>query len=267
MSELSSLAREINAVDAIPVPDVFIEQCFLLGYSRSLMTTWQNLPADQVWRFGWQAMTFRVGLMLATAMEDNRSLAYHNRTHAAETLVAARWLINHQYGNDCLLEREQGLRLLTAMSAHDLDYECIDHQAPMGTAEAHSAGLLAKAFDILDPNDDFTAVKNELVAVILGTEPVHGPTQNSLALQENPGSLSVQLRVLANEADVLASILMETGLERGARLAREWKDRGQPLADQVASVEGRRHFLLAQPLASQAAEAMGLRQVRDLQAS
>ena len=64
---------------------------------------------------------------------------------------------------------------------------------------------------------------------------------------------------------MLASVLEDTGVERGERLAAEWQARGHPLAGVVASAQGRKRFLESLPLASQAAGLTGLREERDRQ--
>lgn len=261
----SSLVHDLEQAAHLAVSSVFREQCFLLGYSAPLLAHWETLPIQEVSKHGWQAAMFRAGLLLADAMETNTGLAYHNRTHTAETLVAARWLVSHEYGNDCLLEREEGLKLLTVMAAHDLDYEAIPLEAPLGSSEAHSAELLRKAFEIVDPHHTFLELREELAQAIVHTEPVHGTRANAQALEQSPGNLSIRLRVLANEADVLASVLEDTGVERGERLAAEWQARGHPLAGVVASAQGRKRFLESLPLASQAAGLTGLREERDRQ--
>ena len=261
----SSLVHDLEQAAHLAVSSVFREQCFLLGYSAPLLAHWETLPIQEVSKHGWQAAMFRAGLLLADAMETNTGLAYHNRTHTAETLVAARWLVSHEYGNDCLLEREEGVKLLTVMAAHDLDYEAIPLEAPLGSSEAHSAELLRKAFEIVDPHHTFLELREELAQAIVHTEPVHGTRANAQALEQSPGNLAIRLRVLANEADVLASVLEDTSVERGERLAAEWQARGHPLAGVVASAQGRKRFLESLPLASQAAGLTGLREERDRQ--
>ena len=259
-----AMAKDIRAAAASRVEDVYRHQCNRLGWTESTLEAWESSPVEEVASHGWQAVVYRTGLVLARQIETEDTLPYHNRTHAAEVLVALGWLIQREYTEGTLVLRSEGLKLMAAMVGHDLDYASIPWDAAEGTAESHSAGLLERAFNTFPVRSDLSSTCQELVAIVLATNPAQAGVLSE-RFQASPHDMARRREALAVEADLLASLLPSLGPERGERLAREWAQRGNPAADAVASACGRRHFLRSLQLNSQAAHHLGLPQARDAQ--
>ena len=265
MTHMAVLVKSLEEVSQRSVASVFREQCENVGWPAVDLDRWEGSNEKDLSHAPWQAIVYRTGLHLAESAQLNRSLPYHNHVHISETLVASAWLIHFEYPGEPQRIAEEGLKLLTVMAAHDLDYETIPASAPKGTAEAHSAHLLCETFQWFDGLDRHEAILHPLVEAVLGTEPTGGMHANVQRLLETPEDPKARLCVLANDADLLASVLLETGIERGHRLAQEWTQRNVPGADTVASEAGRQGFLKHATLASLAAERSGLRAAKEAQ--
>lgn len=265
MTNLAVLVKSLEEVSQRTVASVFREQCENVGWPAADLDRWENLNEKDLSQAPWPAIVYRTGLHLAESAQQNQSLPYHNHVHIAETLVASAWLIPFEYPGEPQRIAEEGLKLLTVMAAHDLDYETIPASAPKGTAEAHSANLLCETFQWFDGLDLHESILRPLVEAVLGTEPSQGMHANAQRLIETPDDPEARLCVLANDADLLPSVLLETGIERGQRLAQEWNKRKVPGADTVASEAGRQGFLKHATLASRAAERSGLRAAKEMQ--
>ena len=258
------LATAIEAASTLPVRTVFRRECNRVGWPEHVLDQWEQAPIEGVAGLGWQAVVYRTGLDIADRVESEDELAYHNRTHTAEVLTALGALILQEYTEGTLLLRSEGLKLMTAMVAHDVDYATTPWDAEPGVAEAHSAEVLAQAFRRFPTRSNLEGVCDELVAIVLATNPLKSG-EVSRRLQESPLDLARRREALAVEADLLPSLLPTLGVARGLRLSNEWAQRGNPNAKQVATPQGRQAFLRTLHLDSQAAQALGLRQLRDNQ--
>jgi hypothetical protein len=165
-------------------------------------------------------------------------LAYHNRHHVAEAVLAMGWLsgIARALG---LLEHRLAMLGVVAMAGHDLGHD--GSPASGGRLEARAA---AAADSVSAVAGIAAADRAVLRAVILGTDPeqVAGNTARAGG-QAPPGPLGPEvdrLRALANEADVFACLLPELGWELADALAAEQAGQVSPCP---ASCAGRLAFL------------------------
>jgi hypothetical protein len=165
-------------------------------------------------------------------------LAYHNHHHVAEAVLAMGWLCAAARGLG-LLEHRLAVLGVVAMAGHDLGHD--GSPASGGRLEAQAAAAadrVSAAACVAAPD------RAVLCAVILGTDP--GQVAGNAARaggQAPPGPLGPQvdrLRALANEADVLASLLPELGWDLADALAME---QGGQVSPSPSSCTGRLAFL------------------------
>lgn len=263
-AQLRSFAQTLNTAELTPVEAVYRQAAVAIGWPETLLAQWEALPDEAVSKAGWQAVVYRTGLDLAKQAESDTELAYHNRTHTAEVILSGALLANAEY--ESAQERaNEGLKLLTVAAGHDLEHEGYAPGLAPGAMEAHSARMLVETFQRYGNKQSLVPLREQMRHAILGTEFMHGPKSNAQALAQAPGHASTRLAVLANEADILPSLLPWTGQARGHKLAQEWADKAHPGAATVASEQGRLGFLKSLPLASHASRVLGLDQLREEQ--
>lgn len=268
--ELSALVDRFAAVrhEHPSLETVLRDSLERLGWARSQLQAWEALPDHEVSQAGAQAVLYRTGLAVAARVNADTQAAYHNRDHTAEAVLSAEALLAAEPMSD-LLRKNQGLRLLVAMTAHDVGHTGA-FGGPKGALEQASAATFLEVWNHFDPQPTSRfrlADRLAVEAIVLGTEFVDGPRQNYAAYQRQPENLVHRLQVLANDADILASVLPQTGPERGRLLAQEWHDAGPHAAAAAATVgtwAGRLGFLRSVGLRSRAADALG---IPDLQAT
>lgn len=246
-----------------PVSRVFQDSLQRLGWSADTLDAWRTMPAEAVAKAGAQARLFRTALAVAERVENDTQAAYHNRDHTAEAVLAAETLMANE-PLSAAARMNQGLRLLAAMVAHDVGHTGA-FGTPKGSLEEASAHVFEQEWKALGPVLDRTNENDVVRSIILGTEFSEGPRNNAARFAQSPASLLPRLHVLANDADVLASVLPETGPERGRLLAREWQEAGPAAAGPAAAVgswAGRLGFLKVVTMASDSARALGVGALR-----
>lgn len=182
--------------------------------------------------------------------------AYHNRLHIADTLVGMACLLRvrrelvrgvspHAHRQTALQPAE--LMGLLAMLIHDFQHDGRVNDGP-GELERRSLQQFlphAKSMDLS------LEEWNTLTRLVLNTDPatvgtLHDEFRASSA--SGPSSIAVplslrELAVLVTEADVLASVMGETGEDLGRALTQEWATRYPDRAARLATPEGRLGFL------------------------
>jgi hypothetical protein len=205
----------------------------------------------------------RVAEAIAAALDrEARALpepAYHNRHHMAEAVHAMALLCRTACDQRWLRPSLAELGVL-AMIGHDLGH---DGSLPSpGVLEARAAQSVEALAHRLP-----AAQRRTLTRIILATDPATVPA--NLARARDPAATGLdRLIALANEADVLASLLPDLGLTLSERLAEEWRPHDPGRADAACSFSGRRSFLTIYAAPSEAACQLGLQAciARQLQA-
>lgn len=203
----------------------------------------------------WQA-----GKALVAAIEAHpgktMALPYHNLHHFAEATLAMGLL--------CATARELGLVSaadaalgVVAMVGHDIEHDGVSLGG--GTLEAHAAAEVVRTGRAAGVGE---AELTLLAHVIEGTDPaLVADNQARMTGALPPGPFGVTgdwLRALANEADVMASLMPELGLRLGDALASEGRLAGDPDAEVTASFQGRLAFLRRFGSLTPAAAALGV---------
>lgn len=214
------------------------------------------------------------GEILSHHPEINSINAYHNQYHSAEAIMSAAYLLQEEFDSETC--SKVGPILLLAMMFHDVGHNGKHNTFPyeLETIAYHSLSdyvernnyLLDYWTEHLSPTyGDWKTFKHILKEIILGTDFVHGIKPNSLNYKTNNDSFHLsQLKVLANEADTLASCILDLGYERGERLATEWNNTN------INSNENRIKFLSSVKYTSDASYLLGinehiLEQIQQLQ--
>ncbi len=204
------------------------------------------------WTCGDPILT-EVARTIATALEtDARQRgepAYHNRHHVAEAVVAMEMLCRTACDLGLLERRLADLGVL-AMLGHDLGHD--GSLAVPGTLEQRAAAGVAALAAGLDASE-----RAVLHHVILATDPTTVPVNLSRARCVDATPLD-RLTALANEADVLASLLPVLGLTLAELLATEWRPHDPARAAGVVSFAGRSQFLGVYASPTPAGQCLGL---------
>lgn len=206
------------------------------------------------------ARLHQAGQTLAETMTAHAAatpeLPYHNRHHTAEATLAVGWLcaIAQQQG---LITPDQAALAVTAMLGHDIDHDGLSVTG--GVLEADAAAKTVAACRAAGVSEtDCTLVD----FIIRGTEfALTGDNQARAAGTRPPGPLGRTadlLRVIANEADVLASLLPRLGFHIGEALAAERRRAHDPAANSIPTFSGRLAFLAHYPWFSPPSQQVGL---------
>ena len=186
--------------------------------------------------------------------------AYHNRHHAAEATLAMGWLCRAALDLGLLSETEAAIGIV-AMVGHDLDHDGSTLGGGVLEARAWAAVHPVAAAAGLSP-----ATLAALGDVILGTDPALVAINAARVRGDAPagpaGAGHDLLRMLANEADVFASMLPRLGPALSLLLAEEWRPSGNAALLRVGTAAGRCAFLQAYPAMSDPAIALGLEAAR-----
>jgi predicted flap endonuclease-1-like 5' DNA nuclease len=151
-----------------------------------------------------------------------------------------------------LLQRHLADLGVLAMLGHDLGHD--GTLPPPGTLEAQAATRVAEHATRLDPAD-----RAVLTHVILATDPARVPANLERAQRACATPLD-HLTALANEADVLASLLPELGITLSEQLATEWRPHDATRAAFAESFSGRSTFLRLYATPTPPARSLGLEQ-------
>jgi hypothetical protein len=209
----------------------------------------------------WGAL-HRAGLTIASvvAAVHGAEPAYHNRHHAAEATLAMGWLCRAALALGLLSARQAALGVV-AMVGHDLDHD----------GSTVGGGLLeARSWAAVRPHASAAGLDEAALAslgdVILSTDPALVAVNAARARGAAPGGPlgagQDMLRMLANEADVYASMLPRLGPCLSRLLAEEWRPSGNPVLLRVGTAAGRCAFLRGYPAMSAPAEQVGMAAAR-----
>lgn len=193
-------------------------------------------------------------------------LAYHNRLHIADTLVALTVLIREQAGLSP--DPRAGaptlwLESLIAMVAHDhLHDGQVNRYA--GELEARSCAAIAPTLTEqgLPPSS-----KQRVLDWIMATDP-SVVAEHHRQIRQRPFSLGDPdcLRALINEADILVSALPEFDRTQTEALALERRQAGVDDPDRLLTFQARREFLEQVAIfSSGASRRLGIDRLRDRQ--
>lgn len=207
----------------------------------------KRVSDDPLWRQGQRLVAF------VDAANRDDALAYHNRHHVAEAVLAMGWLcgVARRMG---VISPTEGVRGVIAMVGHDLLHD----GTPPGGGE-----LEARAADaVIDALQATGRDRATLRAVILGTDPYLVAENAARAAGDLPASRLGNgvdtLCALANEADVFASLLPDLGEHLTECLALEWRRGGHARADEVESYASRLAFLTSYLRLTPWAAALGI---------
>ena len=177
---------------------------------------------------------------------------YHSRYHVAESVLAMD-LLSREALRLGLIDEDLASLGILAMIGHDLGH---DGTLPDTTRlEQYAAAEVASLTTDLGPE-----VIDILRQIILATAP--GLVAQNLALSRLPHPTPLDtICALANEADVLASLLPELGWDQSDLLALEWEAHDPARAKTARSFTGRQNFLLLYANSSPAARSLGLHRV------
>lgn len=183
-------------------------------------------------------------------------LPYHNPHHFAEATLAMGWLCAAARALGLISARDAVLGVV-AMVGHDIGHDGINVTG--GVLERQAAAdtmRIARGAGLDEPSCA------RLSDIILGTDPAQvasNAERSSLRRPPGPlGATSDLLRSLANEADVMASMMPVLGLRLGSALAEERQLAGDPGAGSVARFSHHLVFLRCYAWFTPAAEAIGL---------
>ena len=168
-------------------------------------------------------------------------LPYHNQHHFVEAVLAMGML--------CAVARDLGLISaveaalgVVAMVGHDIGHD--GSAASGGALEALAAAETLRISRIAGVDADRLA---RIGYVIEGTDPAEVTGNEARSAGTLPpgrfGAATDMMRSLANEADVIASLMPNLGLRLGDALAAERRVAGEPGAARSASFSGRLAFL------------------------
>lgn len=242
--------------NATPLAQLFREALVRLGFSNTTLMEWESLSGGEMQQAPNLARLYRTGLDVAARVEQDRGAAYHNRDHAGESVLAAEALVLAQFSepHDRLL---QGMRLLVSMMGHDVGHPgSAPGTGEVGALERASAMIVQDCMADYDSREK-SVERDILHQVIEGTEFGDGPSRNWDNHRAFPDRTLFLLQVLANDADILASVLPQVGMQRGQMLAEEWRQAGSPAGDVVGTWAGRLGFLNAVALRSDGAQRLG----------
>ncbi len=202
----------------------------------------------------------RAGEALIAAIQTNpgktNDLPYHNQHHFAEAVLAMGTLCAAARGLGLITPAEAALGVV-AMAGHDIGHD--GSVAPGGALEALAAAETVRISRIAGVGADGLAW---LAYVIEGTDPGAVAGNEARSAGTLPpgrfGASADMLRSLANEADVLASLMPHLGLRLGDALAAERRLAGDAAAGGIANFSGRLGFLRLYAWFTPAATMMGL---------
>ncbi len=217
-------------------------------------------------RHGRDARLVMAGERIVQAVETashGGELAYHNRHHIAEVVLAMGWLCGIARRNGDISADVASLGVV-AMAGHDLLH---DGSPPVGgVLERRAADAVARAVaDVgLGPRQ-----RGMIAAAIGGTNPDLIASNAERAAGQLPAGRygrPVDLMIaMANEADVFSSLLPRLGPHLTHLLADERRRAGFPEAADITGPRSRLAFLGTYARLSPAARQMGLGELRNAQ--
>lgn len=188
--------------------------------------------------------------------ERGLELAYHNREHIRDVLVALKLLVE---ASDKHLSQGDVQVTALAMVGHDLGHDGLPNRS-LRELEIQSWKMVHA---LLKPLALGRQTLTRIRTLILMTDPSGYP---GLAQRQRRSALSSQM-ALAVDADLFASLLPSRGFSLGASLADEQVRAGIPQAKTLATLQGRAGFLKFVPLLSDAIRALGMQSLIEAQLS
>lgn len=182
--------------------------------------------------------------------------AYHDQYHFAEATMVMGWLCASARAAG-LLDADSAACGVIAMAGHDLL-----HDGSVGTDGALEARAAAAVDQLLGAAGVDARARQRVGRIILATDPRQA-SGNAAALEVTPYDPDALLAVLANEADLAASLMPTLGPRLGALLATEWRNAGAAGAAAVETHAGRLAFLRNVAELSRWGNAIGLATARD----
>lgn len=242
---LNNIVAQYNTLRANPNP---VELAWAMGCDRI------GLTSSDPWRT-W-------GVMFARHPDlQHSALPYHNHFHSSEAVLSAAHLAALEFGDNSVYAPV----LMFAMLCHDIAHtgttNAYDYELETQAVASMRAFLTPEMQQFwnqhLQPTQGtLKNFLNTVEVIVLGTDFKNGPKLNQhnyrLNAQHNPLH---QLCMLANEADILPSIILETGVPRGHWVADETNN------PNVGSWKGRMYFLSQLAVCeSQASKTMALQE-------
>lgn len=179
--------------------------------------------------------------------------SYHNQFHSAEAVLSAAYLIKSEFNSSTTLQYYAPI-LLFSMLCHDIEHNGSHNTYPY-ELEQKAVYAIKQCYEktsqiqyVWDKLIPLYGLWNQFLPIvehiILGTDFKSGPIENSKNYQliehnnfNNHTDNLKRLNMLANEADILLSVLSPTGIARGILLAEEQNQ------TQISSWAGRLFFL------------------------
>lgn len=197
---------------------------------------------------------------------QHSTLAYHNHFHSAEAVLSGAHLAALEFGDNSVYSPI----LMFAMLCHDIahtgktnsyDYE-LETQAVSAMREFINTDMQQFWTEHMQStHGTLKNLLNTVETIVLGTDFKNGPKLNQSNYRLNTHNNPLhQLCMLANEADILPSIILDTGVPRGHWVAEEANNVA------VGSWKGRMFFLSQLAVCeSHASKSMGLQEHIDAQ--
>jgi hypothetical protein len=193
-------------------------------------------------------------------------LAYHNRLHIADTLVALTLLIRVQSAIESRAAATVPLlwiEALIAMVAHDYLHDGTVNSR-LGEIEARSCAAIEPPLVRLGlPADS----RQRVLGWIMATDPAVVADHHRW-IRQRPFSVDdpLCLQAMINEADILVSALPDFERAQTESLVRERRQSGADASDSLLTAQARRHFLEQVAIfSSDASRRLGLDRLRSSQ--
>jgi hypothetical protein len=175
----------------------------------------------------------------------NSENPYHNHIHSADAIISASFLAKEEFEGQSL--KNNGAMLLFSMMLHDIQHNGGHNEFDYQLEKA----AVSSIHSYMDSNPElreywqdnlekeygtWNSFVKKVESVILGTDFKNGPTVNLKNYEKNPLDLN-KIKLLANEADILASCTSDLGPKLGLALSQEQNNPG------IASWKGREFFM------------------------
>lgn len=211
-----------------------------VAYSWNKSLNYLHFPQNSPWR--------KFGELFIQQQPDLNfsSNAYHNHIHSAEVIFSSAILIKEEFKESEYTHYAP--YLLFAMMCHDINHNGSHNQFPyelenlaiQSVKKALNQEIFINYWNHYLQNEfgSFTRFQKRIERIILGTDFKFGIEKNIVSYQKNiKNNPFVRLNTLANEADILVSIIHSFGQEKGSLLSIEQNN------PQVATKEGQLFFL------------------------
>lgn len=251
--DLAALEARFQSMRAAPADlDAAFAEAFAMAIDAADMRADPRLAGLQ-----------RAGAAIAEAIRTDpgktADLPCHNHHHFAEATLAMGALCALARGLGRISAAEAAIGVV-AMVGHDIDH---DGEALVpGEQEAHAAAKSASICRTAGVSEQDSALVADIIEATNPSLVRDNAARAAGSLTPGPfGPPGDDLRAMANEADVTASLLPSIGLAFGEALALEMRQAHHPAAAGIASYTGRLGFLRRYAGFTPAAVALGLQAV------